>query len=56
MKSADRSGARFAVIVGEDEAAESAVTLRPMLGIAADGEQRRVGRDALVAELQASLA
>jgi len=56
MKSADRSGARFAVIVGEDEAAESAVTLRPMLGIAADGAQRRVGRAALVAELQASLA
>ncbi len=51
MKSADRSGARFAVIIGEDEMARGEVTLRPMLGIDADGAQRRVGRDDLLSEL-----
>jgi len=55
MKSADRSGATYAVIVGDDEAAAGEVTLRP-LRADADGErppQRRVPRDALVAELRA---
>ncbi|CAN5583039.1 histidine--tRNA ligase [soil metagenome] len=56
MKSADRSHARFAIIVGEDELADGEVTLRPMTGIAADGEQRRVSRDDLLAELERSLA
>ncbi|CAB4755300.1 unannotated protein [freshwater metagenome] len=51
MKSADRSGARFALIVGEDELAVDEVTLRPMLGRPADGEQRRVGRSDLLGEL-----
>ena len=55
MKSADRSGARFAILVGEDELAAGELTLRPMLGIAADGEQRRVARDDLVVELTRSL-
>ncbi len=52
MKSADRSGARWAVIVGQDEAAEGQVTLRPLL---ADGEQRRVQRQDIAAALHALL-
>lgn len=51
MKSADRSGARVAVIVGEDELATGEVTLRPMSG----GEQRRVARDRVLAEVGALL-
>jgi histidyl-tRNA synthetase len=51
MKSADRSGARFALIIGEDELAADEVTLRPMLGHKADGEQRRVARADLLSEL-----
>ncbi|MDQ6928496.1 MAG: histidine--tRNA ligase [Actinomycetota bacterium] len=47
FKSADRSGARVAVIVGEREAAEGKVTVRDL----ASGEQRLLARDALVGEL-----
>lgn len=53
MKSADRSGAAYAVIVGDDEAAAGEVTLRP-LRPGPDGErppQRRVARSALLAML-----
>lgn len=39
MKKADRSGARFAAILGDDEAAADEVSLKPMLG---QGEQARV--------------
>jgi histidyl-tRNA synthetase len=53
MKGAGRSGARWAVIVGEDEAAAAQVTLRPLRG---EGEQRRVARDELVTELRRLLA
>lgn len=49
MKSADRSGAAVAVIVGEDEAAAAEVTLRPLHG---QGEQRRVPRDAVLSALR----
>lgn len=52
MKSADRSGAAFAVIIGEDELAAGEVTLRPLRG---DGDQRRVRTDALVRELRSRL-
>ena len=55
MKSADRSGARFAIIVGEDELAADEVTLRPMLGLDSDGEQRRVARIGLLDELTRAL-
>ena len=55
MKSADRSGARFAIIVGEDELAADEVTLRPMLGLDSDGEQRRVARVGLLDELTRAL-
>ncbi len=52
MKSADRSGARFAVLVGSDELADGEVTLRDLRG----GEpQRRVARADLIDELRKSL-
>ena len=50
MKSADRSGARFAVIVGSDEAEAGEVTLRAMRDDAAG--QARVRRDRLIDELR----
>jgi histidyl-tRNA synthetase len=56
MKSADRSQARYAVIVGDDEAAAGEVTLRPLRGDS-DGErppQRRVPRGRLIDELRSS--
>ncbi len=49
MKLADRSGAPFAVIIGEDEVASGEVTLRDMRG---DSGQRRVPLDALAGELR----
>jgi len=53
MKSADRSGAAFAILVGEDEMAANEVTLRPLRGHdGPGGEQRRVPRNSLVEELQ----
>ncbi|HEY0907420.1 MAG TPA: histidine--tRNA ligase [Methylophilus sp.] len=42
MKKADRSGARFAAILGDDEAAANELSLKPMLG---QGEQARVTLD-----------
>jgi histidyl-tRNA synthetase len=53
MKVADRSGARFAVIIGEDEVAAGEVTLRDLRG---DRGQRRVAADALVDEVRTSTA
>jgi histidyl-tRNA synthetase len=70
MKAADRSGARFAVLVGSDELELGEVTLRQMRGHdpdpAATGEQssgegpvrrdqRRVRRDVLIDELRNEL-
>ena len=52
MKVADRSGAPFAAIIGEDEVAAGEVTLRDLRG---DTGQRRVALDDLVGELQRSL-
>lgn len=52
MKSAGRSGARWALIIGEDEAAAAQVTLRPLQG---EGEQRRIARDQVVAALRQEL-
>ncbi len=45
LKSADRSGARVALIVGPDELASATVSLRPLRG---NGEQRRVARSEVV--------
>jgi histidyl-tRNA synthetase len=47
MKKADNSGAVCAVIVGDDEAAANAVTLKPLRG----GEQERVA----LTELQSKI-
>lgn len=49
IKSADRSGARFAVIVGEDELAAGTVTVRDLRG---DHQQAAVARADLVAHLR----
>jgi histidyl-tRNA synthetase len=49
MKAADRSGAAVALLVGQDEADEGQVTLRPLLG---QGDQRRVARDAVISALR----
>lgn len=48
MKVADRSGARFAVIIGEDELANESVTIRDMVG---ETGQTQVARSALNTEL-----
>jgi histidyl-tRNA synthetase len=49
MKLADRSGARVALIVGEQEAADATVTVRPLRG---EEGQETVPRDLLVAKLR----
>jgi histidyl-tRNA synthetase len=51
MKKADRSGARFAAILGDDEAAANEVSLKPMLG---QGEQSRVKLDQVLSVIQSS--
>jgi len=51
MKAADRSGAVVALLIGDREAAERVVTMRPMHG----GEQRTVGRDDVLRELRPML-
>ncbi len=51
MKAAGRSGARVALIVGEQEAASSTVTLRDL----ATSEQRTIARADVVAEVRAAL-
>ena len=48
MKKADRSAARYALIIGDDEAAASEVTLKPML---VAGEQARLSLDKAIEEL-----
>jgi histidyl-tRNA synthetase len=53
MKSADRSGASFVLIVGSDELADGVVTVRHMVG---DHEQTRVERSAAVATVAALLS
>jgi histidyl-tRNA synthetase len=51
MKAADRSGARLAVIVGDDEIAANTVVIRTMIG----GSQQTVRRDDLVASVRRAL-
>ena len=50
IKSADRSGALVALVVGDQELAEGTVGLRPLRS---DDEQRTVPRAAIVDELKA---
>ena len=49
MKQADRSGARVALLLGDDERAAGAVTIRPLRGGA---EQRTIPRQVLIDELR----
>ena len=42
MKKADRSGARFAAILGDDEVAAGEISLKPLLQV---GEQKRCKLD-----------
>jgi histidyl-tRNA synthetase len=49
MKSADRSGARFALIIGSDELSAGSVTVRPLRE---DLPQRSIDRDRLIDELR----
>lgn len=49
MKKADKSGADFAILIGDDERAASEVSLKPLRG---NGEQIRVTQDSLVSELK----
>ena len=44
MKKADGSGARFALIIGDDEAQAGLATLKPLRG---DGEQMKVAQTEL---------
>jgi histidyl-tRNA synthetase len=53
LKRADKSGARIAVIVGEDEAARGIAALKPLRG--ADAAQRNVAFGELAAELRREL-
>jgi histidyl-tRNA synthetase len=49
MKVADRSGAPYAAIIGEDEVAAGEVTLRDLRG---ETGQRRVALDDLVSDIR----
>ena len=51
MKKADRSGARFAAILGDDEAAANELTLKPMQMA---GEQKRLSLTQAIAELKST--
>ncbi|MFE5739970.1 histidine--tRNA ligase [Streptomyces celluloflavus] len=51
MKSANRSGARLAIVAGERDLAEGIVQLKDLVS----GEQRAVGRDAVVEEVRCAL-
>jgi histidyl-tRNA synthetase len=53
MKSADRSGARLALLVGEDEAAADEVTIRDLRGAT---DQQRVARAELIDKLRSLLS
>ena len=51
LRSADAVGARFAAIVGNDEAARGVVQLKPLAG---EGEQREVASDAVAESVRGS--
>ena len=52
FKLADRSGAEFAIVLGDNEREQNAVTLKPLRG---DQQQRSIPRDTLIDGLSASL-
>ncbi len=49
MKKADKSGADFAILIGDEERVASEVSLKPLRG---NGDQIRVANDSLVSELK----
>ena len=53
MKKADRSQARFALILGDDEVANQQVTLKPMLATV-KGEQQQCSVEMAIAYLMAN--
>lgn len=53
FKRADKSGARFALVLGEDELARDVIALKPLRE---DGEQRELGLAALAEVLRAAIA
>ncbi|MNQ38136.1 Histidine--tRNA ligase [compost metagenome] len=53
LKKADKSGALFALILGEDELAQQVVALKPLRG---EGQQQTIAWDVLAAHLAACLA
>lgn len=53
FKKADKSGALFALILGDDELAQQVVGFKPLRG---QGEQQNIAWDALAEHLQAALA
>jgi histidyl-tRNA synthetase len=55
MKVADRSGARYAAIIGADEAAARTISLRDLRGEDGQDRQREVPRDDLIAEITRTL-
>ena len=56
MKKADASGAAFAVIIGDDEAAAGEVTLKTLRSEDGQpGQQKRVGVDNVADEIMNSL-
>ncbi|NNH71551.1 histidine--tRNA ligase [Nocardia uniformis] len=52
MKAADRSGARFAIVLGDREVTEGEIALKDLR----NGEQRQVPLDEVVAQVSAALA
>jgi histidyl-tRNA synthetase len=52
LKKADKSGALFAVVLGEDELAQQVVGFKPLRG---QGEQQNIAWDALAEHLETSL-
>jgi len=55
MKAADRSGAKFAVIIGSDELDAASVVVRPLRGERSD-DQSTIPRTDLIAHLQKALS
>ncbi|HWW53859.1 MAG TPA: His/Gly/Thr/Pro-type tRNA ligase C-terminal domain-containing protein, partial [Acidimicrobiales bacterium] len=53
FKAADRSGARLAVIVGDDEKGRGTVALKPLRD---GGEQTEVARQDVIAHVRKTLA
>jgi histidyl-tRNA synthetase len=53
FKKADKSGALFALILGDDELAQQVIGLKPLRG---QGEQQNIAWDALAEHLEAAVA